>query len=250
MIARAIKTSRITPRATTLFALLDKSINEMPERGILAITSKIVSLCEGSIVPLAGTDKEKLIQSEADYYLAKQDSKYDISFTISQNILIPNAGIDESNAGDVFVLWPRDPQVTANAVRDYLMKRFGLKEVGVVVTDSTCRPLHRGVSGIALAFSGFLPLKDYVGEPDLFGRPFTVAQADIVGGLASTAVMIMGEGSESTPLAVISDLDFVTFVARDPSPDELSGLSIPREEDLFAPFLTSVAWLPGSQRPQ
>ncbi len=162
--------------------------------------------------------------------------------------MIPNAGIDESNAGDVYVLWPKDSQATANEVREHLSKKFDIKELGVVITDSTCSPLRRGVSGIALGFSGIKPLRDYVGTPDLFNRPFKVSQSDIVGGLAATAVLMMGEGAERTPLALFTDVTVVDFVDRNPTPDELASLRIPLEEDLFAPFLEQTDWQRGGRK--
>src|SRR3981081_676973 len=97
-------------------------------------------------------------------------NEYGIIFTVVGNTLMPNAGIDESNAGDVYVLWPREPQATANKVRNYLCERFGLSHIGVVITDSTTRPLRWGVGGVAIAHSGFREINDYRGKDDLFGR--------------------------------------------------------------------------------
>lgn len=247
MIVRAIKTRRITPKSTTLQALLDEVITDMQPGSVLAISSKIVSLCEGNVVPIDAVDKLDLMRAEADWYADYpfDEYKYAVHFSIKNNILIPMAGIDESNAGDVHVLWPADPQASANAMRAYLQARFGHDAIGVVITDSTCRPMRRGVSGIALSFSGFKPLKDYVGQPDLFARPFKVSQADVVGGLAATAVLAMGEGAESTPLVLLEDLPFVEFVPHDPSEEELASVRIALEDDLFAPFLQKVTWLPG-----
>jgi putative folate metabolism gamma-glutamate ligase len=244
----AIKTPRLSVSAVTLIDLISTTVPIMRPGSVLAITSKIVSLCEGAIAPIEA-DKENLIQTEADYYMPAEHSKWGIRFTITRNTLIPTSGIDESNAGDCYVLWPRDPQATANAVRAYLAKRSGHDQLGVLITDSTCTPLRRGVSGIAIAFSGFKPLRNYVGEPDLFGRPFTVSQSNLVGGLAATAVLVMGEGTESTPMALLEDLDFIDFVGRNPTESELAALQIPSEEDLFAPFLEAVTWLPG-RRPE
>lgn len=242
----AIKTPLITAGSRTLTELLDATVTAMPVDSILAITSKVVSLCENSVAP-ESADKETLIRQEADYFMPGERGKYGINFTITRDTLIPNSGIDESNSGDGYVLWPADPQGTANSIRAYLARRSGHDRVGVVITDSTCRPFRRGVSGIAIAFSGFRPLRNYVGEPDLFGRPFAVSQSDLAGGLAAAAVLVMGEGAESTPLALLADVDFLEFVPRDPTPDELESLHIPMEDDLFAPFLTSVTWQPGGK---
>jgi dihydrofolate synthase / folylpolyglutamate synthase len=244
MYISAIKTARISAGAITLTELLDTAVTTMAPGSVLAITSKVVSLCESSVAPELA-DKGSLIRKEADYFMPGEHGKHDITFTIRRSTLIPNSGIDESNSGHGYILWPRDPQGTANEVRAYLVSRFGHDRIGVVITDSTCSPLRRGATGIAIAFSGFKPLRNYVGKPDLFGRPFAVSQADLAGGLAASAVLVMGEGAESTPLAMLQEVDFIEFVQRDPTADELASLQIPMEDDLFAPFLKAVTWHAG-----
>lgn len=247
MIVRTIKTDKITAGMLSLTELLDRSVDQLEEGSVLAITSKIVSLCEGAVVPMEGTDREALIVQESERYLPATLSKYGHHFTITDNTLIPAAGIDNSNGGDDYVLWPKDPQKTANEIRVYLRERFGLQNVGVVITDSTCHPLRRGTMGITLAHSGFKALNNYVGKPDLFGRPFAVSQADVAGGISAAAVLQMGEGTEQTPIAVVSDVPFVTFQDRDPNAHELQETIIPVEEDLFAPFLLAVDWKKGGK---
>lgn len=250
MIVTAIKTDAITAGSINLLALLDASITELAEGSVVAITSKIVSLCENSVVPIDSVDKEALIIKESDQYLPASISKYGHHFTITNNTLIPVAGIDESNGNGMYVLWPKDSQQTANSVRAHLQERFGLKKVGVVITDSTCHPLRRGTGGIMLAHSGFQALNNYVGTKDLFGKPFSVSQADIAGGLAAAAVLQMGEGTERTPIAILTDLPFVTFQDRNPNEAERADINITLEDDLFAPFLTSVAWNKGERKQQ
>ncbi|HSX15693.1 MAG TPA: coenzyme F420-0:L-glutamate ligase [Candidatus Saccharimonadales bacterium] len=250
MIVTAIKTERVEAGSLTLQSLLDKYVADMPRQSVLAITSKIVSLCENRVVPHEGTDKQALVEQEAEFYtLADASNKWGIRFTVTNGMLIPTAGIDESNVGDVYALWPEDPQASANAVREYLAKRFGHDELAVVITDSTSRPLRRGVSGVALAYSGLKPLNNYVNKPDLFGRPFKFSQADIVDGLAATAVLVAGEGAESTPLVLLSKVDFAEFVPRGPNDEELAETRIALEEDLFAPLMSGVQWLPGGKAP-
>jgi len=46
---------------------------------------------------------------------------------------------------------------------------------------------------------------------------------------------------------IISQLDFLDFVDRDPSPEELASVKIELEDDLYAPLLTAVKWLPGKK---
>lgn len=245
MLVTTLKTQKITAGAIDLTSLLDAAITKLETGSVVAITSKIISLCENNVVPFDQADKQDLIIQESGLYLPAALSKYGHHFTITRNTLIPVAGIDESNGNGNYILWPKDPQATANHVRGYLQQRFNLQKVGVIITDSTCHPLRRGTMGIVLAYSGFLALNNYVDTPDLFGKPFNVSQADVAGGLAAAAVLQMGEGTEQTPIAIVSDVPFVSFQDRDPSSAELAETNIPLEEDLFAPFLTSVQWKKG-----
>lgn len=240
-----IKTSIVRPNVLPLIGFLDEYVTEFRDKEILAITSKIVSLCEGSIVPADEDKKESVALAESEYYLPAEYSKYGHHFTITKGTLISMAGIDASNTGSHFALWPKDSQKTANEIRTYLCQRFNLKHVGVIITDSTSQPLRRGTAGICLAHSGFLALNDYIGKDDLFDRPLKMTQSNISSGLAASAVVCMGEGAERTPLAVISDVGFVSFQERNPTPGELRSVYMPLEDDLFAPFLMSVPWQKG-----
>jgi F420-0:gamma-glutamyl ligase len=164
------------------------------------------------------------------------------------NLLIPEAGVDESNANGHYILWPRDPQGTANAVRAYLSERFNCRHVGVIITDSKTTPLRWGVTGVALAHSGFLPLNDYIGQPDVFGRELRMTKVALADTLAAAAVLVMGEGREQTPLAVLGVLPFVVFQGRDPTEEELRQRWISIEDDLYAPLLTAVNWRKGKRQ--
>jgi len=245
MIVTPVRTPVVTPNMMPLIELIDQAITELAESSIVVITSKVVALCEGSAVPKDGADKGSLIAREASKYLSREHSKYGMQFTITNNTLIPTAGIDESNAADTYVLWPRNPQKTASEVRAHLVERFDLQNLGVIITDSTCHPMRRGTSGIAIAHSGFHATKGYVGTPDLFGHTYKVTYADLSGMLAAAAVVTMGEGTEQTPVAIIQDVPFVTFSSDAPDAAELEFLRITTEEDLFAPFLESVDWQTG-----
>jgi len=116
MIINSIKTKKILPFQQDIFAILDKYLISMPEGSILAVTSKIVAICENNIVTKEGTVKDKLIESEADYYLPNRQSKYGYLLTIKNNVLLPSAGIDESNGAGYYILWPKNPQKSANEI--------------------------------------------------------------------------------------------------------------------------------------
>lgn len=241
----AIKTHKITAQDKDLLKILDKYLSKLKEKSILAITSKIVSITEGRFVSMCGANKDDLIKQESRLYLPREQNRYNVSLTIARNMLAATAGIDESNANGYYILWPRNPQATVNKVRAYLKKRFKIKNVGVIITDSKTSPLRWGVTSIALVYSGFAPLKNYIGKKDLFGRKFEFEKLSIIDSLAGAASVVMGEGAECTPIAVISDSPFVEFQDRNPTAKELSGLKIKIDEDLYGPFLQNVKWKKG-----
>lgn len=243
----AIKTNKVVPGKENLFSFLDKHITEFSERSILAITSKVVSILEGRVFPVEGTDKQKLIEEEADFFLPPTDNKYGITLAIKNSILAPSAGIDESNGAGHYVLWPKDTQKSANEIREYLTKRFNIKMIGVIITDSKTTPLRWGTTGVAIAHSGFSALKNYIGTKDLFGRKLIVTKANIMDALAVAAVLVMGEGNEQTPIAIVKDVPFVKFLARNPTKKELDDLKISIDEDLYAPILKAAKWKKGGK---
>lgn len=245
MIIQPIKTRRITPGMCSLADLLDEAIQTLPPKSVVAIASKVVALCEGRVVPMEGTDKEKLIQQETDLYLPSSSNPYNVTISITRHQLVASGGIDESNGDGYYVLWPADLQASANMIREHLSKKHRVDEVGIIITDSTTRPFQWGTTGLGIAYSGFVPLKDYRGTNDIFGRPLTFQQNNIMNGLAAAAVVLMGEGDEQTPLAVITDLPSVQFQKRNPTEEELAVLHITLEEDLYEPLLRNVSWLKG-----
>jgi F420-0:gamma-glutamyl ligase len=247
MVITTIKTPKVTSKSHTLPGLLDEALTAFEEKSIVAISSKIVSLCEGRVVPIDSTDKDDLIAQESDYYLPAEHSLHGHHFSIVRNTIVGSAGIDVSNGDDHYILWPHDPQKTANEVRKYLQERFLLQEVGVLIVDSISTPLRLGALGTAIGFSGFEAIRDYAGKEDLFGRPMKVEKADVIGGLAASAALAMGEGAEQTPLAVISDAQFIAFQDQDPSEEDLATLRLTFEDDLFGPFFKTAPWRKGKR---
>lgn len=243
-----IKTHKITSKDNDLFKILDKYLPKLKEETVVAVTSKIVSITEGRTIKIQNSkQKEDLIKKESQYYLPKENSKYDVSLTITNGILTASSGIDESNSNGDYVLWPKNPQESANKIREYLCKKFGLKYIGVIITDSKTSPLRWGVTAQAISYSGFSPLKNYIGKKDLFGRKFIFEKLSIIDGLATSSALVMGEGSEQTPIAIIENAEFVSFQNRNPNKKELSSLKISIEDDLYAPLLTKAGWKKGGK---
>ncbi|MBI1888897.1 MAG: coenzyme F420-0:L-glutamate ligase [Candidatus Spechtbacteria bacterium] len=239
-----IKTRQFLPPKDDLFEVLKKAFKKkrLKENSVIVITSKIVSISQGRCVKLTDVkDKDELIKKEADFYLPREKTpKGWVMLTIKHNILIPTAGIDESNANGYYILWPEDPFLTAKKIHDFLKKEFGLKKFGVIISDSHTTPLRYGTMGIALSYWGFSPLKDYRGAKDIFGREMLITQQNIADSLAVAAVLVMGEGKEQTPLAVIEDVEFVRFLNFDFRRE--NPLSVPKEIDIYGPLLNAMEW--------
>jgi len=243
-----IKTHKITTNDTDILAIVDRYVPKLKENTVLAVTSKIVAICEGSVVKIGTIEKDELVRQEAEMYIPREENKYGIFLTIKHGIMIASAGIDESNGNGFYVLWPRSPQETANRLREYLLKRDGLRHVGITITDSKIIPMRRGITGISLRHSGFAALNDYIGKPDIFGRHLHLTKANVADSLAATAVGVMGEGSEQTPLVLIENAPYVTFQDRNPTEEELSEMLIPIKEDIYGSMLTQANWRKGGAK--
>jgi len=236
------------PPKDDLLEVILSSIKSLPEKSVIVITSKIVSIWQGRCVPASKVlDKDILIMTEADYYLPREfvPGKW-VMHTMKEGLLIPTSGIDESNADKHLILWPEKIEETARFLHRWLQKKYKLKNVGVLITDSHSIPLRRGVVGISLAHFGFDSLKDYRQKHNLFGKQLKISQTNIPDALAAAAVFAMGEGNEQTPLAVISDIKGLKFRNKPfTSKKPFSSFKIGVHEDLYGPFINSAPWKKG-----
>lgn len=246
-----IKTRILQPPKDDLLAVIKSTVKKLPEKSILAITSKVVAIWQGQCIPRDQVkSKDKLIISQADKYLNRNHVPQNaVIHTIKNNLFIPSSGIDESNANGCYILWPKHPAKTAYKIWEFLRKNYKTKKFGVIITDSHTIPLRRGVTGISLGYFGFEPIKNYVGTPDLFGRKLKITQANYVDSLATAAVLIMGEGKESTPMSLITDVSFIKFINHKYiAKTKNSTLEIEEKTDLYYPLLSSVPWKKGKGR--
>jgi putative folate metabolism gamma-glutamate ligase len=248
MIIRPIKTRILQPPKDDLLAVIKSVIKKLPEKSILAITSKVVAIGQGQCIPRDQVKfKDQLIISQSDKYLdRKLVPQNAVMHTIKNNLFIPSSGIDESNANNYYIIWPKNPAKTSYEIWKFLRKNYKTKKFGVIITDSHTIPLRRGVTGISLGYFGFEPIKNYVGTRDLFGRKLKITQANYVDSLATSAVLIMGEGKESTPMSLITDIPFIKFINHKYiAKTKYSTLEIEEKTDLYYPLLSSVAWKKG-----
>lgn len=231
MIISPLKT-RVFKEGEDLFTFVSQYCHTLPERSVLVITSKIVALAERRTAVLTSeAAKEKLVKMESQFALPTKH----VWLTIKDGMLMANAGIDESNANGKLVLLPRNSFKTARLLRKKLQRTYKVKKLGVLITDSRTIPLRAGVTGVALGYAGFRGVRDYRGKQDIFGRVAKYSRTNIADSLATAAVLVMGEGNEQQPLAVVkkAPLEFCDAVHR-------SELRIAIADDMYRPLFLKV----------
>ncbi len=230
---------QITPIKTRIFrenedllAFILTYIKKISENSILVVTSKIVALSEGRFVDYKNKkQKISLIKKESSFAIK---TKY-TWLTIKDGVVMSSAGVDESNANDKIVLLPKNSFKAAHFIREKLRRKYKIKNLGILITDSRSMPLRAGVIGVALGYAGFKGIRDYRGSKDIFGRVLKMSRTDVGDGLATAAVLCMGEGKEQQPLAVIIDAP-VKFTEK----INKKELLIDPKEDLYMPLFESI----------
>jgi len=232
---KTIKT-RIFKENEDLINFILQYLKKIPKKNlencILVVTSKIVALSEGRIAEYKNKqEKIKLIKKESDFALK---TKY-TWLTIKDGMVMASAGIDESNANGKLILLPKDSFQSADFLRKKIKKIFKIKNFGVLITDSRIFPLRSGVVGVALGYAGFQGIKNYIGEKDIFGRILKMSKTDVADSLATAAVLCMGEGKETRPLALINNIP-IKFAEK----VDRKELIINVEDDLYLPLFGSI----------
>lgn len=237
---KAIKT-KVFRENEDLLSFILKYVKNLKEDSILVVTSKIVALSEGrtALINLSiphDKMREKIIKAESEYMLR---TKY-TWLTIKDGMVMSSAGIDESNADGKIILLPKNSFKTAEMIRTKLLKKFKIKNLGVLITDSRLFPLRAGIVGAAIGYAGFKGVRDYRGTPDIFGRILKLSRTDVADSLATAAVLSMGEGKEQKPLALITNAP-VEFVAK----INKKELMVDPREDLYQPLFEKIKKIKG-----
>ena len=215
-----------------LVAFMGGCLPVLKEEDIVAVCSKLVCLWKGCTVQYKNRrQKEKLIIEQSESALKTKLAW----ITLKSGMIMTNGGVDESNANGKLIYFPADMSACANELCRALKKRFHLKKLGIIITDSMILPLRAGVIAAAVGYSGFAGVRDERGKKDMFGKPLQTTLVNIADSLATAAALVMGERNEQTPLCVIEDAP-VRFVHKTNSAE----ISYPPEQDLYAPLLKAV----------
>jgi len=219
----------------------------VPEDGdVLVVAQKIVSKAEGRYVDVATVQpSERAIALAAE--LDKDPRFVEVVLSESKRVVrhrpgllivehrlglvMANAGIDHSNVPtddgvDRVLLLPEDPDGSARALREHLVRVFGTG-IAVIVSDSFGRAWRKGTVGIALGAAGLPALVDLRGHPDLFGRALLVTETGFADEIAAAASLLMGQAGEAIPMVLVRGLAW--------SAPEVPAAALirPAEHDLF-----------------
>ncbi len=212
---------------------------------VLVVAQKIVSKAEGRLVRLADvapspeavalaaeTEKDpRLVQLILDESVAVVRKRPGVLIVRHRlGFVSANAGIDQSNVdhagGEAALLLPLDPDGSASALHEGIFEETG-RRVGVVISDSANRPWRLGTTAIAIGAAGIRVFDDQRGGSDLFGRELKITLVNRADGIATAAVLVMGETSERIPAALIRG-----FPPESPAGNAVA-INRPLTEDLF-----------------
>lgn len=202
-----------------------KKINsKLIDKDILVIAQKIISKQEGRFVNL-----RDIIPSqnalEINKYVNKDPRLIEVILRESKQIvrifnstiiaetkqgfICANSGIDRSNVskdGDIVLLLPKNPDKSAEKIRQEIKKKTG-KKIAVIISDTFGRPFRNGQTNVAIGISGIKPIKSYIGEIDMYGHRLRVTEIAIADEMAGAAELVMRK-SDYTPFSIIRGFGF------------------------------------------
>lgn len=229
MIITPIKTEIFKP----LFDPMDliKYITPIAPKTIIAISTKIISLMENQIIQLKQQTKHDLIKQQSDIYLGAQTC-LNSPITIIQDIIMPTAGIDQSNAPkNHFIIWPKNCNKSAEKIWHEFEKIINHTQFAVLLTDTRTGLMRRGTVGICTGFYGVNPLKNYIGKPDLFNKNLQSTKVNIVDSIAAICVLAMGEADEQTPIVKVENVENIEFTHT--TQEMVDELRVNLSEDIY-----------------
>jgi len=200
---------------------LDQNGLQLQPGDVLIIAQKIVSKAEGRYVRLADVTpgpKALALADQADkdprqVELILQECNEVIR--VRPGVIIvehrngyvhANAGIDRSNIANSHedprvLLLPLDPDASARALRRQLAALAGV-DIQIIINDSAGRAWRNGTVGIAIGTAGLDPVRNQIGERDMFGNILQVTEPAVADELAAAASLLMGQSTQGLPVVL------------------------------------------------
>ncbi len=196
-----------------------KRVGGLRDGDVLVIASKVVAVAQGRIVKLSRikvsrsarklSKESELDPTLVELVLRESDDIVSVSkhaiLTVVRGVPFVNAGIDLSNAPKGHaILLPSRPNEVAEELRESISNKG--KKIGVIIADSTVRPLRLGTVGQAIGIAGLTSVIDLRGKKDLFGNPLRVTRRCVADQIATSAELLMGEAGEKSPVVIVRGL--------------------------------------------
>ena len=224
--------------------------SELQNNDIIVISQKIISKAEGQLVDISTIKPsarskdfaKKTNKSPQLITLILQDSarilraeRRALIVRRKDGFICLNAGVDKSNVKGktVYARLPNNSDISAQKLRANLERLSG-KKLAIIVADTYSRPSRVGQVEFAIGVAGIQPIIDYRGEKDLFGYELKFKYVALADELAAAAELVMGQGTEQIPVAIIRGLGRLQHTEE----TNLSKkLSLGRQKDLFSEIL-------------
>lgn len=232
--------------AGMLVAALARAAMTLRDGDVLVVAQKVVSKAEDRVVDLAEVEPSaRAIALAAE--IGKDARLVEVVLRESIGVvrhrpgvlivehhlgtIMANAGVDRSNVDpecgtEPVLLLPRDPDASAERLRDRLSRELGVR-LAVIVSDSFGRAWRRGTVGIALGAAGLPAVMDLRGRGDLFGRALQATETGFADEIAAAASLLMGQAGEGLPAVVVRGLSWSGAAL------PAAALIRPAAEDLF-----------------
>lgn len=212
-----------------LAGLIARQGEELLEAGaVLCVAQKLVSKAEGRVrrladvtpTPLAsklaadgaGTGDARLVQVVLEETAEILRATRGVLITRTRHgFVCANAGVDRSNTGaapasasalrsgteadELAVLLPDDPDASARALKARLEQLTGVAPLAVLVTDSFGRAWRVGQVDTAIGAAGVDPATDLTGTVDRDGRPLAASVPALADELAAAAGLARVKGA-------------------------------------------------------
>jgi coenzyme F420-0:L-glutamate ligase / coenzyme F420-1:gamma-L-glutamate ligase len=225
--------------------LADAAPADLGDGDVLVVAHKVVSKAEGrlrlldEIEPgerartLAAEHRKdpRLVQAVLDESVEVVRARDGVLICATRHgFVCANAGVDQSNAGrpGEVVLLPEDPDASARRLREGIEATRGVRPA-VLVADSFGRAWRLGQTDVAIGVAGLLPLDQWIGRPDAYGRELRATSIAVADAAAAAADLVRVKDS-LRPAVLIRGLERYVTAADGPGG---AALRRPPEQDLF-----------------
>jgi len=213
---------------------------------LVVISQKIVSKADGLLIDVGGirpsrrairlakrTKKDprvvQLILNDSGKILRAASQA--LVVRRKDGLICLNAGVDKSNVKgpNVYSRLPPNSDTSARQILTRLEELTGRK-LAVIIADTYSRPYRVGQVEFAIGIAGLEPITDYRGHKDMYGYNLRYKYVALADEAAAAAELVMGQGTEHTPIAILRGLD---RMQRTLAPSLSKKLQLRKRTDLF-----------------